>query len=178
MTTLALTLALGLAGCQDAPIAETSGSSSSGTGLPSSTGGGDDADASIYPEAEEVPYDGIDQDCDGADLLTCFVDDDGDGFGTTETTLPADGDCDDPGESPFATDCDDLDETIFPGAPETADDGIDQDCNGTDTITCYVDADRDGFGTDSLRLNEAFTSSAHSSSMCLISASVSLGYLA
>ena len=37
---------------------------------------------------------------------------------------------------------------INPGAvTEIPDDGIDQDCSGTDTITCIVDADQDGFGT-------------------------------
>ena len=29
--------------------------------------------------------------------------------------------------------------------PEIADDGIDQDCNGFDTVTCFVDGDQDGF---------------------------------
>ena len=35
----------------------------------------DDSDATVYPGAEEVPYDGIDQDCDEEDL----IDVDGDG---------------------------------------------------------------------------------------------------
>ena len=47
-----------------------------------------------------------------------------------------------------ATDCDDMTAATFPGAPETPDDGVDQDCSGADTITCFVDADMDGFGTD------------------------------
>ena len=49
-------------------------------------------------------------------------------------------------ESTDSTDCNDADDTIFPGAAEVADDGIDQDCNGFDTITCFVDADQDTFG--------------------------------
>ncbi|MFC1589614.1 MopE-related protein [Pseudomonadota bacterium] len=45
-------------------------------------------------------------------------------------------------------DCDDGDDTVYPGAPEVADDGVDQSCSGSDTITCIVDADGDGFGTN------------------------------
>ena len=63
-----------------------------------------------------------------------------------EAAGPIDDDAD--GFSP-PDDCNDADDTIFPGAAEIADDGIDQDCNGTDTITCFLDGDGDGFGTDS-----------------------------
>ena len=47
------------------------------------------------------------------------------------------------GDGSFALfDCDDADPTSFPGAPETCDDGIDQDCDGFDSAQ---DVDGDGF---------------------------------
>jgi len=59
--------------------------------------------------APEIPYDGIDQDGDGADL----VDVDGDGFYS---------------ELAGGSDCNDRDADVHPGATEIADDGIEQDC--------------------------------------------------
>lgn len=90
----------------------------------------DDADPTVYPGATEIPDDGIDQDCDGFDLILC-VDEDNDGFYAAENC----------GSD---VDCDDTDPTIHPGATEIPDDGIDQDCDGFDLILC-VDADNDGY---------------------------------
>ena len=42
-----------------------------------------------------------------------------------------------------ATDCNDGDATVFPGATESAGDGIDQDCDGSED--CFVDNDDDGY---------------------------------
>lgn len=106
-----------------------------------------DADAASHPGATEIPDDGIDQDCNGSDTVTCYIDDDLDGFGGLRPLLAADGNCTDPGESPVNTDCDDEDGRRSPGATEIPDDGIDQNCNGADTITCVEDADHDGAGT-------------------------------
>ncbi len=107
----------------------------------------DDGDASVNPGASDAADDGIDQDCSGTDTVTCFVDGDGDGVGSSATLLATDGDCTDPGETSASTDCDDTAAGVFPGAPETADDGIDQDCSGADTVTCFVDDDNDGVGS-------------------------------
>ncbi|MBI3450384.1 MAG: putative metal-binding motif-containing protein [Acidobacteria bacterium] len=106
----------------------------------------DDTKAGVFPGATEILDDGIDQDCNGADTVTCFVDVDGDGFGSGTMTPSTDGDCTDPGESPTGNDCNDASLTIFPGAVEIPNDGIDQDCNGADTISCFMDGDGDGAG--------------------------------
>lgn len=101
----------------------------------------DDNDPSIYPGAPEIPGDGIDQNCDGMDACLCYVDQDNDGFGNAHgnVIVSPDGDCDDDGEAYAALDCNDLNCSIYPGAPEIANDGIDQDCNGLDLITISVE---------------------------------------
>ena len=142
-------------------------------GLSIDQGDCNDSDGSIHPGAAEVPYDGIDQDCNGSDLID--VDDDGypGGSGTDcndqdatihpgADEIPYDGidqDCSSadlidndqdgyPGGE-GGSDCNDNDSTIYPGAPEYSYDGIDQDCNGSD----WTDIDGDGYsggegGTD------------------------------
>ena len=87
----------------------------------------DDNDLRVNPAAEEVPYDGKDNDCNSD---TPDDDLDGDGFA-------ANGDCDD--EDPDS----------YPGAAEACD-GIDNDCddvidNNAGPVR-YADADGDGFG--------------------------------
>jgi hypothetical protein len=71
----------------------------------------DDNDPTSFPGGVEVPYDGIDQDCDGEDL------DDLDGDGALG-----------------AVDCDDMDAERYPGNQDVADDGVDQDCTGFDVV--------------------------------------------
>ena len=93
-----------------------------GDGFSVQMGDCNDDDDDINPDAEEIPYDGIDQDCDGEDL----VDVDGDGF------------------SPDDGDCNDDDEDINPDVEEIPYDDIDQDCDGED----LVDVDGDGFSPD------------------------------
>jgi hypothetical protein len=114
---------------------------------PLSGGDCDDTSGSVYPGAAEIPGDGVDQDCSGTDTVSCFVDGDGDGYGDG-TVLAPDGDCLDAGEASVGGDCDDASTSVFPGAPETANDGIDQDCDGVDLVLCFVDSDGDTFGGD------------------------------
>jgi hypothetical protein len=86
----------------------------------------DDADASSYVGAAELAYDGIDQDCDGADL------DDADHDGHAATAAGGD-------------DCQDGDASIHPGAIEVLD-GVDQNCDGVvDEATDAYDDDGDGY---------------------------------
>ena len=82
-----------------------------------------DDDDTIYPGADEILDDGIDQDCNGYDLSGNDADLDNDGVSQAEG------------------DCNDDDETIYPGADEIPYDGIDQDCDGQD----LTDVDNDGF---------------------------------
>jgi MYXO-CTERM domain-containing protein len=106
----------------------------------------DDGDPGVFPAAAEIPGDGIDQNCDGDD--GCFEDLDGDGFGSLNTVVSADQDCDDPGESDVATDCLDTDANVSPAGLEIPVDGLDQDCDGGDT--CFEDDDGDGSGSGNL----------------------------
>ncbi len=99
----------------------------------------DDADATFYPSAVEVWYDGRDQDC----LLDDDYDADLDGLVADEHAgLPTEG-VDGSGKLPGG-DCDDADATIYDGAPDSWYDGIDSDCSLDDDY----DADTDGYVLD------------------------------
>ena len=106
-------------------------------------------DPEIHPGADEVPDDDIDQDCSGADTVTCFEDEDEDGYGGDEVLEPG-GDCIDAGLSEEGDDCDDDDPLSYPEAPELCD-GVDNDCDldvdeGFESLDWYLDADGDGAG--------------------------------
>ncbi len=96
----------------------------------------DDDDSEVHPGVKELPYDGVDNDCDAA---TADDDLDGDGYGSAELGGP---------------DCDDSDPAISPAADEYCD-GVDNNCDGeidedgaVDADTWYADGDDDGYGTD------------------------------
>jgi hypothetical protein len=79
-----------------------------------------------------------------------FVDEDGDGWGSTGTRMTA---CE--AWAPYVErdgDCDDGDREVHPEAEEACD-GVDNNCDtvvdeGLDTTTWYQDRDRDGYGSD------------------------------
>ncbi|MFC1819435.1 MopE-related protein, partial [Thermodesulfobacteriota bacterium] len=85
---------------------------------PLSIGGEDcnDNDSSINPQATEIWYDGVDQNCDGLD----DYDQDQDGY-------------------PLGPDCDDQNFYVNPNMTEQCSDGIDNDCDGTvDNTDCAM----------------------------------------
>jgi MYXO-CTERM domain-containing protein len=108
-----------------------------------------DADEDVNPGAAEVCDDNRDNNCDGlidyADAQACPVpnaraDRDGDGYCSSGRDINGDGDCLDRFEDSGATDCDDGEPDINPGADEVCDDRIDNNCDGRtdaqDALTC------------------------------------------
>ena len=115
----------------------------------------DDINSDVYPGAAEY-CNGVDDDCDGStdeddalDTLTWYLDGDGDGAGDQTQTTQA---CTQPlGYLSDASDCDDNDDDVYPGAPENCN-GVDDDCDGSideessDLGVFYADLDGDGYG--------------------------------
>ncbi len=137
-----LTLALVAAGCQD----QSTFFDYDGDGYADHVDC-DPNDAEIHPGADEV-CDELDNDCDGdvdeddpMGLTTFYEDADGDGFGDTSSTVDA---CFAPtGYGEDATDCDDTDAAVYPGAPDVCDEIDDNDCDGA-TDPSEEDGDGDG----------------------------------
>ncbi|MDX1912856.1 MAG: MopE-related protein [Saprospiraceae bacterium] len=113
-----------------------------------------DFDAGIYPGAQEV-CDGLDNNCngladDGLPIHIFYQDNDGDGYGNPNSTLPS---CSSDPIKGFVNndqDCDDNNAAIYPGAAEVCDE-LDNDCNGfaddgLEIFTYFADADGDGQG--------------------------------
>jgi len=113
-------------GCSNRPDADDTCQDLDGDGYGTGVGclGTDcnDEDSQVNPGTAEVPYDGVDNDCD-----TSTLDDDLDGDGFDHDL-----------------DCNDNDQDINPDAEEICEDGIDQDCDGSDADCECIDADQDG----------------------------------
>ncbi|MCB9697402.1 MAG: putative metal-binding motif-containing protein [Alphaproteobacteria bacterium] len=119
-----------------------------------------DDDPTVSPSAAEI-CDAADNDCDGlvdgADpnlsAATWYADADGDGYGVDGLTVQA---CTRPaGRAPLGGDCADADPDRHPGAAETCNGGVDDDCDGVaddfdpdlqGAVLLYRDADGDRFG--------------------------------
>jgi len=98
--------------------------------------------------AEFILYNGIigeegngGEDGEGCDYLTTYyLDEDGDGYGTTPVELCGIQE----GYAELSGDCNDNSSIAYPGNPdEVVGDGIDGNCDGAET--CYRDIDNDGF---------------------------------
>ena len=127
----------------------------------------DDGDAAVHPGTDEVPCDGVDNDCDpttldgedadgdGHDECSDCDESDGETYpGATELCDGVDNDCDgtvpvdeDDGDGDgwriCGGDCDDSDVTTYPAAPELCD-NVDNDCDGTLDDGVADDLDGDG----------------------------------
>ena len=90
-----------------------------GDGFTPNQGDCDDLNDTVNPNANDIPGDGIDQNCDGADAQQ-----------NTTTTAAAGGDLDGDGFTVAQGDCNDQNNTIFPGAPDNPDDPEDKNCDG------------------------------------------------
>ena len=91
----------------------------------------DDNDALINPEAEEIPLNAVDEDCDGLDLLALYIDADSDGFGD-ENATPVFDTSTQAGLVINNLDCDDSPATGFAINPDAVEvnDQIDNNCDG------------------------------------------------
>ena len=129
--------------CDGAPAADESDGDSDGVLACDDC---DDADPSIAPGLPDL-CDGVDNDCDGSvdedePPVPWHADADGDGWGDPATSVVA---CAAPATwvpPSSATDCDDLDATVWPGATELCN-GVDDDCSGAPDAD-EVDGDLDG----------------------------------
>ncbi len=148
-----LTTLLNAGCCPDCPECEQADIDADGDGYTPNQGDCDDSDETVFPRAEEICGDEVDQDCS---------DDPDDG------TLDADGDghmdllCTD------GTDCDDADPDVNPDAFDGCD-GLDNDCDAAvDEDTIVVDWSGGG---DTETIQEAVDAAASGDVVCVLSGS-------
>jgi predicted outer membrane repeat protein len=114
-----------------------------GANQAAASGDCDDADPGAHPGATEICNGGVDDDCDGAaddaddsvgGVVDWYVDEDQDGYGSGAASSS----CIAPeGRIADASDCDDVDAAVHPGAEETCN-GIDDDCDPSTSETGMV----------------------------------------
>ena len=100
-----------------------------------------DGDDQINTDATEITCNAIDENCSGA----------GDDAPDADSDSHDICDSGDPGDTDGnEADCNDAVPSINPGAPDDADDAVDENCNGFLAHTCYEDDDGDGYGVTGL----------------------------
>ncbi len=104
------------------------GPDTDGDGVPDSTDCAPDNN-NIYPGNFEIPYNGVDDNCDGIDVM----DVDGDGYN---------------GTGGGGDDCDDSNPEIHAGHVESCYDGLDNNCDGLEALEGADPNDCDGDGYD------------------------------
>jgi hypothetical protein len=145
--------AVALLACNDTKLDQD------GDGFTELTGDCDDLDANVHPDAVEVCYNDIDDNCNGVEDeegatsgRIFYVDLDGDGYGNETVTLSA---CEQPENyAENKWDCNESDPAIHPAATEICD-FIDNDCDGQvdessaeGALRWMQDLDGDGYGDD------------------------------
>ena len=98
-----------------------------GDGFTDRGGDCDDRNPAVSPGTAEVPYNGVDDDCDAGTR-----DDDVDGDGYRAVGVGGD-------------DCDDMAAGVHPDARDVPGNGVDEDCDGMDRVPTDEDVDGDGF---------------------------------
>lgn len=117
-----------------------------------------DANIFVYPGAAEQ-CNSIDDNCngtidEGCTVFTFYLDNDNDGYGNSANSITQTTPTPPTGYVGPSGDCNDNNNTIYPGAPELCN-SIDDNCNGliddgVTNITYYADADGDGYGNASV----------------------------